>query len=118
VITGAHAIIFTKDAESVRAFLRDVLGFTSVDSGGGWLIFALPPAELAAHPTDGDGHHEIYLMCDDIQLTAKELAAKGVRLTRPITDAGWGLITALELPDGGELALYEPRHPRPPGAGT
>ncbi len=118
MITGAHAIIFTKDPESVRAFLRDVLGFTSVDAGGGWLIFALPPAELAAHPTDGDVHHELYLMCDDIELTAQELAAKGVGLTRPITDAGWGLITAFELPGGGELALYQPRHPRPLGTGT
>ncbi len=118
MITGAHAIIFTKDAEGVRAFLRDLLGLRSIDAGGGWLIFALPPAELAAHPTDGDPHHELYLMCDDVQLTVKELEAKGVRFTAPITDAGWGLITALELPDGGELALYQPRHPNPLSAGS
>ena len=113
MITGAHAIIFTHDAEGVRAFLRDVLGFSSVDAGGGWLIFALPPAELAAHPSDGDPHHELYLMCDDIQATVQELEDEGVTFTRPITDAGWGLVTAFELPGGGELALYEPRHPGP-----
>lgn len=115
MITGAHAIIFTKDAEGVRAFLRDVLGFSSVDAGGGWLIFALPPAELAVHPTDDATRHELYLMCDDVHATVEELRDKGVRFTRPVTDVGWGLITALELPDGRELALYEPRHPRPLG---
>ncbi|MGA2758279.1 MAG: VOC family protein [Solirubrobacteraceae bacterium] len=113
MITGAHAIIFTKDTERVRAFCRDVLGFPSVDAGGGWLIFALPPAELAAHPTDGETHHELHLMCDDVHATVAELETKGVKFTRPIVDAGWGLITALELPDGSELALYEPRHRRP-----
>ncbi|MGO9902401.1 MAG: VOC family protein [Solirubrobacteraceae bacterium] len=116
MITGAHAIIFTKDAERVRAFLRDVLGFPSVDAGGGWLIFALPPAELAAHPTNQDPHHELYLMCDDVHATVAELQGKGVKFTAPIKDVGWGLITALELPDGAELALYEPRHPRPPAS--
>jgi catechol 2,3-dioxygenase-like lactoylglutathione lyase family enzyme len=97
VITGAHAIIFTKDAERVRAFLRDVLGFPSVDAGGGWLIFALPPAELAAHPTNQDPHHELYLMCDDVHATVAELQGKGVKFTAPIKDVGWGLITALDL---------------------
>jgi predicted enzyme related to lactoylglutathione lyase len=115
VITGAHAIIFTKDAEGVRAFFRDVLGLSSVDAGGGWLIFALPPAELAVHATDDETHHELYLMCDDLHATVEELHDKGVNFTRAITDAGWGLITALELPDGSELALYEPRHTRPLG---
>jgi predicted enzyme related to lactoylglutathione lyase len=114
VITGAHVVVFTKDAESVRAFFRDVLELTSVDAGGGWPIFALPPAELAAHPIDEDMHHELYLMCDHIDATVEQLEAKGVEFTRPITDAGWGLITALELPDGSELALYEPKHPSPP----
>jgi predicted enzyme related to lactoylglutathione lyase len=113
VITGAHAIIFTRDAERARAFLSDVLGLRSVDAGGGWLIFALPPAELAAHPTDGDGHHELYLMCDDIGATVEELTRKGAEFTRPITDEGWGLITALAVPGGGQLALYEPTHPSP-----
>jgi predicted enzyme related to lactoylglutathione lyase len=115
VITGAHAIIFTQDAEGVRAFVRDVLGFSSVDAGGGWLIFALPPAELAVHPTDDVARHELYLMCDDVHATVEELHRKGVTFTRPISDVGWGLITALELPDGRELALYEPRHPGPLG---
>jgi predicted enzyme related to lactoylglutathione lyase len=113
VITGAHTIIFTNDAEGVRAFFRDVLGLPSVDAGGGWLIFALPPAEVAVHSTDDQTHDELYMMCDDVHATVEELRSKGVKLTRPITDAGWGLLTALELPDGRELALYEPRHPRP-----
>jgi predicted enzyme related to lactoylglutathione lyase len=113
VITGVHAIIFTKDAEGVRAFFRDVLGLASVDAGGGWPIFALPPAELAAHPAEEDAHHELYLMCDDIHATVEELKRKGVEFTRPVDDAGWGMVTALELPGGGELALYEPKHPSP-----
>jgi catechol 2,3-dioxygenase-like lactoylglutathione lyase family enzyme len=113
VITGVHAIIFTRDAEGVRAFFRDVLGLPSVDAGGGWLIFALPPAELAAHPGDEDAHPELYLMCDDIHATVEELKAKGVELTREVSDEGFGLMTALRLPGGGELALYEPRHPSP-----
>jgi catechol 2,3-dioxygenase-like lactoylglutathione lyase family enzyme len=113
VITGAHAIIFTPDAEADRAFFRDVLGLTSVDAGGGWLIFALPPAELAAHPTEADSHHELYLMCDDVHATVEELRGKGVEFTKEISDEDFGLMTALRLPGGGELALYEPRHASP-----
>ena len=113
MITGVHAVIFTSDAEGVRAFFRDVLGLSSVDAGGGWLIFALPPAELAAHPTNEDGHHELYLMCDDVRATVEELKGKGVEFTQPISDEGFGLMTALRLPGGGELCLYEPRHPSP-----
>jgi predicted enzyme related to lactoylglutathione lyase len=113
VINGVHAIVFSRDAEAVRAFFRDVLGFTSVDAGGGWLIFALPPAELAAHPTEGDGHQELYLMCDDVEPTVRELQEKGAELARPISDEGFGLVTSLKLPGGGELGLYEPRHPSP-----
>jgi predicted enzyme related to lactoylglutathione lyase len=113
VISGVHGVIFTKDAEGLRAFLRDVLEFSSVDAGGGWLIFALPPAELAAHPTEADGHHELYLMCDDIEATKESLEAKGVEFTGPVSDAGFGLMTAMKVPGGGELALYEPRHPSP-----
>jgi catechol 2,3-dioxygenase-like lactoylglutathione lyase family enzyme len=113
VITGVHAVIFTKDAEGLRAFLGDVLGFSSVDAGGGWLIFALPPAELAAHPADEEGRQELYLMCDDVVATVDELESKGVELTTPISDEGFGLMTAIKLPGGGELGLYEPRHPRP-----
>ena len=110
-ITGVHALIFTERADELRAFLRDVLGFPAVDAGGGWLIFALPPAELAAHPTEGAGHRELYLMCDDIEATVEQLKSKGVEFTYPISDEGFGLLTALRLPDGGELGLYEPRHP-------
>ena len=113
MINGVHAIIFSNDAEGVRAFFRDVLELPSVDAGGGWLIFALPPAELAAHPDGDESRHELYLMCDDIGTTVEELKAKGVEFTREISDAGFGLMTALRLPDGGELAIYEPRHPSP-----
>jgi catechol 2,3-dioxygenase-like lactoylglutathione lyase family enzyme len=113
MITGAHAIVFTRDPEGMRAFVRDVLGFASVDAGGGWLIFQLPPAELAAHPSGDHERHELYLMCDDIEATMEELRQKGVEFTRPVTDEGWGLLTAFSVPGGGELALYEPRHPSP-----
>jgi predicted enzyme related to lactoylglutathione lyase len=113
MITGTHAIIFNRDADALRAFFRDVLGFSSVDAGGGWLIFALPPAELGIHPTDdGDpGHHELYLMCDDIEQTVSELKTKGVEFKKPITDAGFGRVAWLTIPGGAELALYQPRHP-------
>ena len=113
MITGVHAVMFTSDADGLRAFLRDVLGFDHVDAGGGWLIFALPPAELAAHPSAGDTRHELYLMCDDVEATVEELQAKGVEFTRPISDEGFGLVTAMRVPGGGELGLYEPRHPTP-----
>jgi catechol 2,3-dioxygenase-like lactoylglutathione lyase family enzyme len=113
MITGAHAVIFARDPDAVRAFLRDVLGFPSVDAGGGWLIFALPPSELAAHPAAEDGGHEVYLMCDDVQATVAELEGKGVEFSRPVSDEGFGLMTAIKLPGGGELGLYEPRHPIP-----
>jgi catechol 2,3-dioxygenase-like lactoylglutathione lyase family enzyme len=113
VITGVHAIIFTRDAEADRAFFRDVLDLPSVDAGGGWLIFALPPAELAAHPADGDAHHELFLMCEDLHTAVEELRSQGVEFTKEISDEGFGLMTALRLPSGGELSLYEPRHPSP-----
>jgi predicted enzyme related to lactoylglutathione lyase len=114
MITGAHVIHFTPDPQGVRTFIRDVLGFASVDAGGGWLIFALPPAELAAHPAEDDSRYELYLMCDNIKATVEELEHKGVKFTRPISDEPWGLVTALAIPGGGKLALYEPRHPTPP----
>jgi catechol 2,3-dioxygenase-like lactoylglutathione lyase family enzyme len=122
MINGAHVVVYTKDAEADRAFFRDVLGFPSVDAGEGWLIFALPPAELGVHPTDeaaspaGDvlaGRHQLYLLCDDVEITAAQLKSKGVEFTRPINDAGWGLLTALKLPGGSELYLYQPRHASP-----
>jgi catechol 2,3-dioxygenase-like lactoylglutathione lyase family enzyme len=113
MIIGAHAVVFTRDAEADRAFFADVLGFQSVDAGGGWLIFALPPAELAAHPHETGGTHELYLMCDDVHATVAELEAKGAQFARGISEAGFGLMTAIRLPGGGELGLYEPRHPSP-----
>jgi hypothetical protein len=114
LITGAHTIVYSQDSEGVRAFLRDVLELPSVDAGHGWLIFALPPAEIAAHPTDGAGHQELYLMCDDIDTTVAELRGKGVEFSRPIVEERWGSVTAIALPGGGELGLYEPKHPIPP----
>jgi hypothetical protein len=111
MITGVHGLIYSRQAEAVRAFLRDKLGMEHVDSGGGWLIFALPPAELAAHPTDGAPSVELYLMCDDIEATVKELTAKGVEFTEPITDQRFGLVTRMRIAEDETLPLYEPRHP-------
>ena len=113
MITGMHAIMFSPEAEKVREFFKDVLGLSSVDAGGGWLIFALPPAELAVHPADGAGGRELYLMCDDIQATLAELRSKGVHVARDVVDQGWGLLAAIRLPDGSEFPIYEPRHPSP-----
>ena len=111
MITGAHAIVFSRDAEADRAFFRDVLGFDHVDAGGGWLIFALPRAELAVHP--GEDAHQLYLTCDDVRATVADLQARGVELLREVGRPGVGLLTALRLPGGGELGLYEPKHPVP-----
>jgi predicted enzyme related to lactoylglutathione lyase len=108
-----HAIVFSPEAEKVRAFFGDVLGLSSVDAGGGWLIFALPPAELAVHPADGDARHELYLMCDSIDATLAELRDKGVEVAQGVTDQGWGLLATIRLPDGSEFPIYEPRHPSP-----
>jgi catechol 2,3-dioxygenase-like lactoylglutathione lyase family enzyme len=113
VINGFHTIVYTKDADADRRFFADVLGFDSVDAGGGWLIFKLPPAELAAHPDESGGRAELYLMCDDVHATVEELRAKGVEFVGEVSDEGFGLMTALRLPGGGELGLYEPRHPSP-----
>ena len=112
MITGLHAILYSPNAEKVRAFLRDVLGLKSVDAGHGWLIFAAPPAELAAHPTDAaeKPHHELFLMCDDLKDTMQELQAKGVQCGA-VTEAPWGLSTTIYLPGGDELGLYQPKHP-------
>jgi predicted enzyme related to lactoylglutathione lyase len=113
VITGVHAIVFSSDAEKVRAFFADVLNLPSADAGAGWPIFALPPAELAVHPADSGGRHELYLMCDDIHATLAELRTKGVEVARDISDQGWGLLAAIRLPDGAEFPIYQPRHPSP-----
>ena len=112
MITGVHALIFSDDAEGTRKFIRDTLGFPAVDAGDGWLIFALPPAELGVHPTNEGERHELSLMCDNVKRTVEELEAKGVEFTKPITDEGFGLVTSMKIP-GGELALYEPKHPSP-----
>ncbi len=110
MINGVHALIYAKDADKVRAFFRDVLGFNSVDAGHGWLIFALPPTELGIHPAEGEQYHELYLMCDDLKRTMADLAAKGVTC-ESVNEAGFGLVTAFEVPGGGKIGLYEPRHP-------
>jgi len=110
VITGAHVIVYSGDSDADRAFFRDVLECPHVDAGGGWLIFKLPPGEVAVHPSEG-ASHELYLMCDDVNTTVEQLAAKGVSCG-PVSDQGWGLLTSIRLPGGGELGLYEPRHPK------
>jgi catechol 2,3-dioxygenase-like lactoylglutathione lyase family enzyme len=112
MINGAHVVIYSKDADADRAFLKDVLGFRSVDVGGGWLIFALPPAEVACHPGAENNQHEMFLMCDDLKATIAELDAKGIQCT-DLHQQPWGVLTKIKLPGGGELGLYEPRHARP-----
>ena len=114
MINGVHAIVFSPQAEKVRAFLADVAGLPSVDAGGGWPVFALPPAELAVHPSDGATHHELYLMCDDLRATLADLHAKGVEVAGDVSEQRWGLVAAIRLPDGSQLPIYEPRHPSPP----
>ncbi|MFJ9828734.1 VOC family protein [Streptomyces sp. NPDC101160] len=111
MFSGAHVILYTPDAEADRAFLKDVIGFDHVDAGRGWLIFRLPPAEFAVHPTEGAPKNEIYLMCDDIAQTLATLEDRGAEVSRPVNDQGWGLVSAVRLPSGTELPLYEPRHP-------
>lgn len=112
VITGIHAIFYTKRADDMYAFLRDVLDLPWIDAGGGRLFFAAPPTDLAVHATAEDSGHELYLMCDDIHAVVKRLAQRGVQSTG-ITDRGWGLVTELQLPSGDVIGIYEPRHPRP-----
>lgn len=109
MISGAHVILYTSDAEADRAFFRDVLGLQNIDAGGGWLIFALPPAELAMHPSESGGTHELYLVCDDVAQTVEELRAKGVPCGE-ISDEGWGLLTRVTLPGGTSIGIYEARH--------
>ena len=113
MITGAHSIIYSTNAEADRAVLRDVFKLTHVDVGGGWLIFGLPPAEVAVHPSGTNDVHELYLMCDDVEALVAEM--KSYDLTcGPVNDLGWGLLTQLTLPGGGKLGIYQPRHARPP----
>jgi hypothetical protein len=111
MIIGTHAIIYSRDADADRAFIRDVLGFASLDAGGGWLIFSLPPAEVAVHPDETGDRHEVYLMCDDIEATASELERKGADVSRPVRELSWGRLVTINLPGGGHIGLYQPRHP-------
>lgn len=113
MITGVHAIIYSKDAETARRFFRETLDWKSVDAGQGWLIFALPPAELAAHPAEDEnnGTHELFLMCDDINNTLAELRQKKVAIAAEPADYGWGIMARIEIPGGGEIGLYQPKHP-------
>ncbi len=111
LISGAHVLIYSHDAEADRAFFRDVLRLDSVDSGGGWLIFALPPAELAVHPAEKEDDHELYLLCEDIEATAAELERRRVPITRPFDEERWGSVTRITLPGGGRIGLYQPKHP-------
>jgi len=119
MIAAVHTVLYAHDAEAARSFFRDVLGMDSVDAGNGWLIFALPSAELACHPgaalIDGreDGRAELFLMCTDVAATRRDLEDRGVEFVRPVTDQGYGLVTRFRVPGYGELGLYEPRHPSP-----
>ena len=117
MISGAHVIVYSKDAEADRAFFRDVLGFKSVDAGHGWLIFALPPGEAAFHPSAENGLHELYFMCDSLKAEIASLAKKGVKCS-DIQEARWGSITKMRLPGGGEVGLYQPKHPTALGLGA
>lgn len=112
MINGAHSIIYSTSPDADRAFFRDVLNLPSVDAGGGWLIFGLPPSEVAVHPSGENDVHELYLMCDDVHALVAEMKRHGL-VCGPVQDAGWGLLTHLVLPGGGKLGVYQPRHPRP-----
>jgi catechol 2,3-dioxygenase-like lactoylglutathione lyase family enzyme len=119
-ITGAHILLYSDNPEADRAFFRDILGFRSVDAGGGWLIFALPSAETGIHPSDGERRQPhggrqllgsvLYLMCDDLPALMKSLKAKGVTCS-PVEEEAWGIKTTIQLPSGGEVGLYQPTHP-------
>jgi catechol 2,3-dioxygenase-like lactoylglutathione lyase family enzyme len=113
MIDAVHAILFARDADAARGFFADVLGLESVDAGGGWLIFALPPAELAVHPAEEGGRAELYLMTDDLEGTLERLRERGVTVNGEPSDQGWGVVAAIEVPGFGPLGIYEPRHPVP-----
>jgi catechol 2,3-dioxygenase-like lactoylglutathione lyase family enzyme len=110
MISGAHIIVYSKEPQADRAFFRDVLGFKFVDAGHGWLIFALPPTEAAFHPSDKNGVHQLYFLCDDLKSEMASLAKKGV-VCSDIQEERWGFITTMRLPGGGEIHLYQPKHP-------
>ena len=115
-ITGAHVLLYSSRADELRALLRDVFEWKSVDAGGGWLIFALPPTEVAVHPAEGPTYeggaqHQLTLMCDNIEKTVGDLQAKGIVFQGQISDQGWGLTIMMELPGTIPLMLYQPKHP-------
>jgi len=110
MISGAHIVVYSKNAEADRKFFRDVLRFKSVDAGHGWLIFALPPAEAAFHPSEENGAHELYFLCDDLNAEMASLAKKNVKCSE-VEEARWGSITKMLLPGGGKVGLYQPKHP-------
>jgi hypothetical protein len=110
MINGAHVIIYSKDADADRKFFRDVLKLSSLDAGHGWLIFALPPAEAAFHPGEKNDKHELYFMCDDLHSTMESLRSKKVECG-PVHEERWGSLTAISLPGGGKIGLYQPKHP-------
>jgi len=112
MINGAHVILYSTDPEADRGFLRDVLGLPNVDIGHGWLIFGLPPSEVAVHPADTGGTHELYFLCDDVDTLITNLRARGV-ICGDVQDQPWGRLTAITLPGGGEVGAYEPKHERP-----
>jgi hypothetical protein len=112
MIIGAHSIIYSKDPEADRAFLRDVLKLTNVDVGEGWLIFGLPPSEVAVHPSEQNDRHELFLMCDDVKAFIAEMKKHKI-ICGPVQFQGWGALTLLKLPGGGSLGIYQPRHARP-----
>ena len=115
MITGAHSIIYSKDPDADRAFFRDVLRLRHVDVGGGWLIFGLPPAEVAVHPSDRNDVHELYLMCEDVEALIDDLKERKVPCSA-VQNQGWGLLTRVTLPGGGTVGIYQPRHVRPAAA--
>jgi catechol 2,3-dioxygenase-like lactoylglutathione lyase family enzyme len=110
MISAAHIVVYSRNPDADRAFFRDVLGFKSVDAGHGWLIFALPPGEAAFHPSDENGPHELYFICDNLKAEIASLARKGVPCSE-VHDARWGSIAKMQLPGGGTVGLYEPKHP-------
>jgi hypothetical protein len=111
MIRGTHVILYSQDADADRALLRDVLGLPHVDAGGGWLITALPPGEVAVHPAERAGAAELYFVCDDVEATLADFTARGASADGPVSDQGWGRLAMLRLPGGARLGIYEARHP-------
>lgn len=117
MINGAHSIIYSENPDADRAFLKDVLGLPHVDAGEGWLIFGLPPSEVAVHPAQANGSHELYLMTHDVEALVHAMDLRSIE-SEPVSDEGWGLVTKITLPGGGKLPIYQPRHERPAPVGA